>query len=347
MLKNKPPSLKLGDTIAIISPSWGGPSIFPHIYENGLKKLYSLGFKVKEYPTARMDQSVLNKNPQLRAKDINDAFADKKVNCIVASIGGEDSIRILPHIDKNVVLENPKIIMGYSDTDTILTYLNQLGLITFHGPSVMAGFSQMDNLPKNFESHFKRFFLSRYKSLVYRKYSQYCDGYPNWKETENTGKTNQLKKNTDGWHWLQGKKIVKGELFGGCIEVLEKMAGTKFWPNDNFWNNKILFFETSEEKPSIKTITRYLKNYSQSGIFKRISSVLFGRARDFSAIEKKDLDLNIRNIINNNSVNHDLPIITNMDFGHTDPQLILPLGVEIEVNPIKQEVRLNENPFAD
>lgn len=346
MPKIKPPALKPGNTIAVLSPSWGGPASFAHIYENGLKKLRDLGFNIKEYPTARMDQSILVRNPKLRAKDINDAFADREVNGIIATIGGEDSIRILPHVDQKIILKNPKVIMGFSDTTTILAYLNQLGLVTFHGPSIMAGISQMNKLPKNFADHFKKFFFFKYQSLVYKKYSQYCDGYPNWQETKSTGKINPLIKNTDGWHWLQGKKTVKGELFGGCIEVLEKMRGTKFWPDQNFWNNKILILETSEEKPLVDTAKSYLMNYARSGIFNRISAILFGRARDYTDAEKKELDLSLISIVRKNSDNHDLAIVTNMDFGHTDPQLILPLGIETEVNPLKREIKLIEYPFA-
>ena len=101
MIKSK--KLKKGDTIAIVSPSWGGPSIFPHIYESGIKTLEKLGFKIKEFPTARKQADYLYKNPKFRAKDINDAFADKEIKAIFTSIGGEDSIRILPFIDLEII----------------------------------------------------------------------------------------------------------------------------------------------------------------------------------------------------------------------------------------------------
>ena len=63
--------LQKGDTIAIISPSWGGPSVFPHIYESGIKVLQELGLKIKEYPSARKDAEYNYNNPQFRAKDFN------------------------------------------------------------------------------------------------------------------------------------------------------------------------------------------------------------------------------------------------------------------------------------
>jgi muramoyltetrapeptide carboxypeptidase LdcA involved in peptidoglycan recycling len=86
-------------------------------------------------------------NVKLRAQDINAAFADREVKAVFASI------RILPFIDINIIKNNPKIFMGYSDTTTMLTYFNLLGLVTFNGPSVMASFSQAENLPKEFTQH--------------------------------------------------------------------------------------------------------------------------------------------------------------------------------------------------
>ncbi|OLS28857.1 MAG: putative murein peptide carboxypeptidase, partial [Candidatus Heimdallarchaeota archaeon AB_125] len=150
----KPKKLQKGDTIGIISPSWGGPEFFPHIYENGISVLEEMGFKIKEFPTTRAHPDFLHENPELRSNDVNAAFQDEEVSAIITSIGGDDSIRILPYIDDEIIKSNPKILMGYSDTTILLTYVNQLGLITFNGPAVMAGFSQMRKFPKAME-HFK------------------------------------------------------------------------------------------------------------------------------------------------------------------------------------------------
>ena len=94
MTYKKPQKLKQGDTVAIVSPSWGGPSVFPHVYENGLKILSEWGLKIKEYPTARADAGFLSRDHRARAKDINDAFDDKEVKAIFASISGNDSVKI-------------------------------------------------------------------------------------------------------------------------------------------------------------------------------------------------------------------------------------------------------------
>ena len=219
MQYKKPAKLKKGDTVAIVSPSWGGPGVFPHVYENGLKILNEWGLIIKEFPTARMDADFLRENPRIRAKDINDAFADPIVKAIFASIGGDDSVRILPFLDKDIVAKNPKILMGYSDNTTLHVFNNQQGLVSFYGPSIMAGFSQMENLPESFKNNVHDILFEPKENYEYKAYEKYCDGYLDWSNKENVGKTNPIKTD-NGWHWLQGNSKVQGELFGGCkVEI--------------------------------------------------------------------------------------------------------------------------------
>ena len=328
--------------MAIVSPSWGGPSVFPHIYENGLKILQEWGLKIKEFPTARMDAGFLRSNPQVRAKDINNAFADPEVKAIFASIGGDDSVRILPFVDKKIVANNPKILMGYSDTSTLHVFSNLQGLVSFYGPSIMAGFSQVESLPESFKSHVREILFEPKETYEYKSYGNYCDGYPDWANKKNLGKVNRLKEDT-GWRWLQGNSKVQGELFGGCIEVLEMMKATDFWPAQDFWKEKVFFLETSEEKPSIHYIDHILRNYGMLGVFDRISGFIFSRARDYSDVEKIELEEKIVSIVRREFGKPNLPIVANFDIGHTDPQLILPLGVKVEIDCSAKRVKLVES----
>lgn len=340
----KPSKLERGDTVAVVSPSWGGPATFPHIFDNGLRILRKdFGLKIKEYPTARMKAEKLHENPKVRADDINNAFADKEVKAIFASIGGSDSIRILEHLEEKIIRQNPKIIMGYSDTATLLTYINQLGLITFNGPSIMAGISQLDNFPACKE-HMKDMLFGNPKNYEYKPYEKWSNNYPEWGKVDNTGKVSKRVRN-DGWHWIQGTGVFKGRLFGGCIEVVEMAKGTKFWPSEDFWNGKILFFETSEEKPLPEYVKHTFRNYGIQGIFDKIKGVLIGRARDYTDDEKKELEKGIISIISKEFDHPELPIITNMDFGHTDPQFILPLGILAEIDCKNKKFMLLESPL--
>ncbi len=339
----KPNKLNKGDTVAVISPSKGLPSKFPHIFDNGIKTLKEkFGLNVKEFPTARMDLNKLYENPQIRAKDINDAFLDKDVKAIFTSIGGDDSIRILKFIDREIVKNNPKIFMGYSDTTTLTTFFNQLGLVTFNGPSIMAGFSQMANFPES-EKHVKEILFNSPQDYEYKHYSTWSNNYKDWSKKENVGQVGDIENNK-GWHWIQGNSIVKGKLFGGCIEVLEMMNGTEYWPKKEFWKDKILFIETSEDKPSPDYVKYTLRNYGIQGIFDKITAILVGRARDYTDDEKKQLETNIIDIVAKEFNHPEISIITNMDFGHTDPQFILPLGINAEIDCKNKVFKLIESP---
>jgi muramoyltetrapeptide carboxypeptidase LdcA involved in peptidoglycan recycling len=341
----KPAKLNKGDVIGIVSPSWGGPSVFPHIYENGLKNLKALGFEIKEFPTARGNAKYQYQNPKIRAEDVNTAFADKEVKGIITTIGGDDSVRILPFLNKEIIFGNPKFFMGYSDTTILTTFLRSLGIVSFNGPSIMAGFSQMKSEGENFKKHLEDLLFGDYNEYEYKPYDYYFNNYPDWKDKTNTGKVSEPVKTT-GWQWLQGNAVTEGELFGGNIEVLEFIKGTDYWFDKDFWNGKILFFETSEDKPTVNQVKFMLRNYGTQGIYDKVKAVLLGRARDYSEEEKKELDETLVNIIGFEFGRPDLLIVSNMDFGHTDPQIILPLGIKAELNAANHSFKLLENPFS-
>jgi muramoyltetrapeptide carboxypeptidase LdcA involved in peptidoglycan recycling len=342
----KPNKLQAGDTVAVLSPSWGGPEMFPHIYENGIKVLEEkFGLKVKEFLTTRMPDAELSANPKIRADDIHAAFLDPEVKAIFASIGGDDSIRVLQYMDKKIIMDNPKIFMGYSDTTTYNLLFNQWGLVTLNGPAVMAGFSQMENFPLC-EEHIRNILFDNPESYVLKPYSEYVDTFPDWGKVENTGKIGELKR-SNPWNWLQGEGIVSGKLAGGCLDVLNMIRGTKFWPVLDYWNDKVLFIETSEDKPLPHTVKYTLRSYGVEGILDRISGILIGRARDYTDEENETLRKNVVEVVGKEFGRGDMPIVTDVDFGHTEPQLIMPLGIEVKIDCEKKEIGFGEKVFGD
>lgn len=338
----KPTRLTEGDVVAVVSPSWGGPNAFPQVFEAGIRTLVNgFGLQVKEYPTTRMSAAELAANPKARADDMNAAFADTSVRAIIASIGGEDSARILTHLDTDVIRANPKILMGYSDTTAPLVFCHQLGMVTFNGPSVMAGFAQIGSFPAA-EAHIRSMLFDAPTSLAYAPYPEWVDSYADWNEG-GASEIGTLRPH-DGWRWLNPVGARRGRLFGGCIEVLEFLKGTRFWPTEEFWKDRILFLETSEDKPSIEQIRAWLFNYGVQGAFNHLAALLIGRARGYTDEEKAQLDEMILSTVLGQFGGQDVSIVTNMDFGHTDPQWILPLGVTAEVNSDDKSFSLLERP---
>jgi len=306
--------------IAIIAPSSGAASMFPGVFNSGLRNLKSMGYKLTVFPTCEMTSDELYKNPEVRANDINSAFADSSIDGIICSIGGYESIRILKYLDIDTIKNNPKPIMGFSDATTFLCYLSQLGLKTFYGPSVMAGFAQIHN-DTSYVDRIKSFMQDEWTKYQWKASTYYVNGYKDW--FKHDGSFLDKQDASDSFETF-GQSF-SGELWGGCIEVLEFMKGTKYWPKTEFFKDKVLFFETSEEKPSPDQVGYMLRNYAIQGILEQVSGIAFGRCKDYTKEEYNRLKEIVLDIY---SVELKIPgnIVFNIDVGHTDPKWILPLG---------------------
>ncbi len=312
-------NLKVGDTIGIISQSWCGPEKYPHVLEKGIETLKEMGFKVKEFPFTRKQG-----NPEERSRDLTKAILDEEVNAIFMSIGGDDCTFILQYLDTELLQKYKKPIMGYSDPTAILVFLYQQGFPCYYGPTMMAGFAQVNEYPE------WRLYLEKTlkgESLPFIPFKEYNNGYEDW--SQGVIKVKPKKKN-DGFHFLNKLKG-EGKLFGGNLEVLEFLKGTDYWPNKDFWNDKILFLETSDDALSITQIKYILRNYGFMGVLQRINGLIFGRARDFSAKKKAELEKMILSVLTEFDVS--IPVVTNFDIGHTDPHFVLKYGEEVKILP--------------
>ncbi len=337
----KPSRLKEGDTVAVVSASWGGPSMFPHVFETGLRILREkFGLVIQEMPSTRMTPDDLAANPKLRADSLNAAFADPNIKGIFSSIGGDESGRILRYLDADIIRLNPKIFMGYSDVCTQLLFAHNAGLVTFNGPAVMAGFAQLENFPEGV-SHIRDILFEPTDTYTYEPFPQWSNNYASWNTSGYNGEVVDVRPH-DGWHWINGSGVHSGLLYGGCAEVLEFLKGSQHWPGPGFWKDRILYLETSEEKPTLDQVRYWLFNYGMQGVFDDVSALLIGRARDYSDDEKQALDAMIRFVVIHQFGATNLPIVTNLDFGHTDPQWIIPNGIRAEVNVENHSLRLME-----
>lgn len=327
----RPRRLAEGDVVAVVSPSWGGPHAFPHVFDRGLEVLRGWGLEVREYPSTRAPARRLRGDPALRADDLNRAFADPSVRAVIASIGGDDSIRLLSLLDAATIAASPKILLGFSDTTTLLAYVRRLGTVTFHGPSVMAGLSQLGALPAAYGRHVREMLFEPADSYRYPVFSLFSEGYPSWRDPSLVGQVNALRPDT-GWHVLQGSGRVTGELFGGCLEVLDWIRGTRAWPSPGEWRGRLLFVEPSEEQPGPEQVARILRSFGAVGAFDGLAGLMVGRARDFDADETAAFEAAVLQTVSGEFGRSDLPIVANLPFGHTDPQWVLPLGVRAELD---------------
>jgi muramoyltetrapeptide carboxypeptidase LdcA involved in peptidoglycan recycling len=226
----KPRKLQPGDKVAAISLSWGGPGTYPHRYEAGKQQLQAeFGLTVIETPHARSDAAWLKCNPRIRAEDLMAAFADPTIKAIISTIGGDDSIRILPYLDLGVIRSNPKIFLGYSDTTITHMACFKAGLVSFYGPAMMAGFAENGGMfPYMVNSVRKTLFSAKPVGVIVPNDNGWAMESLAWADPKNQSIKRKLAPST-GWRFLQGQGIRRGHLIGGCFEVLDWLRGTPFW----------------------------------------------------------------------------------------------------------------------
>jgi muramoyltetrapeptide carboxypeptidase LdcA involved in peptidoglycan recycling len=338
----KPPKLNPGDKIATVSLSWGGPSIFPHRYQAGVRQLQEeFGLKVVEMPHTLKHANWLAHDPKARADDLMQAFADPSIRGIFATIGGEDSIRLLPFIDYDVIRHHPKIFLGYSDTTISHLICYKAGLVSFYGPCIMVEFAENCGMfPYVVQSLRRTLFSSNIIGEVKPSEGWVFEG-PDWADPANQQVRRKLNPPT-GWRFLQGSGIHRGHLVGGCIEVLDWARGTEIFPDD--WQDAILFLETSEEAPSPEYLTRTLRVLAAMGVLSKLSGILFGRPGGSLPPGKfEEYDRALLQVVKEEQELTDLPIITHMDFGHTSPMFVLPYGVQAEMDMDHQCFSILEN----
>jgi muramoyltetrapeptide carboxypeptidase LdcA involved in peptidoglycan recycling len=135
-------------------------------------------------------------------------------------------------------------------------------------------------------------------------------------------------------------------LIGGCIEVFDWARGTGIFPQN--WQDAILFLETFEEAPPPETVTRTLRVFATLRILSKLSGILFGRPGGDVPVEKfKAYDKAILQVVNQEEGLTDLPVITQMDFGHTSPMFVLPYGLQAEVDSESKRFSILENAVTD
>lgn len=345
----KPPKLAPGDTVATISLSWGGPGTFPARYAAGKRQLQeTFGLQVVETRHALKDADWLACNPQARADDLMEAFADPTINGIISTIGGEDSIRLLPYLDLQIIQANPKIFLGFSDTTVTHLACFKAGLVSFYGPSIMAGFAENGGLfPYTVASLRKTLFSAEPIGELLPNPNGWTAEFLDWADPSLQTQRRAVHPST-GWRFLQGQGRVQGQLIGGCLEVLDWLRGTPLWPNRTAWQGAILFLETSEEAPTPGFVARVLRAFGALGILDQISALWFGRpGGDVPEEQFVAYDRAILQVVAEEHGLADLPIVTGMDFGHTDPVFVIPYGVHAQVDCERQACAILESAVTE
>lgn len=329
MLK-KPKKLQPGDKIATLSPSAGtaGDSDTRWRYEQGARRLeQEFGLEVVAMPNSLKGTDYLYENPQARAEDLMTAFKDEQIKGIIANVGGKDCIQLLPYIDLDVIKDNPKIFMGYSDITIPHLLMMKAGVSSFYGPNILTDFAENVEMPSYTADMVKRVLFADETIGEIEPADKWAIEVLEWDEAEKDQPLQMLPN--AGYELLQGTETVKGKLIGGCMDVLESVKGLSIWPKLEHWENSILFLEVANGDLEPEHIKSWLRDYAEQGILQKANGIIFGKPQNEKYYnEYKSV---IQEVMKDNHLEN-TPVLFNLNFGHTKPKTVLPYGVMAEID---------------
>lgn len=323
------PKLKRGDKVAIVSPSFAAPGKWPHVYELGLSRMRDIfGLEPVEYPTTRQ----IGASGAERARDLAAAFADLQIRAVFASLGGNDQVTYIKNLSPEPFIDNPKPFFGYSDNTHLANFLWVHGIPSYYGGAILTQFAMQHRMDDLTIEYLKKALFEEGMCELNAS-ATYNDINLNWNDTATLDQPRVHELNA-GWLW-DGAESGEGITWGGCLESIDEILrhGVVMPSLDDF-NTIVLMTETSEEIPPAEYVFRVYRALGERGILARVRGVLVGRAKAWeignehsserkAAYRREQYDTIARVV---RAYNPNVPIIQNMDFGHTDPQIALPYG---------------------
>jgi muramoyltetrapeptide carboxypeptidase LdcA involved in peptidoglycan recycling len=329
------PKLHCGDKVAIVSPSFAAPAVWPHVYQYALCRLRDVfGLVTLDYPST----AKLGATAGERAADLIAAFGAPEVNAVIATIGGDDQVTYVKRLPREPFLDNPKPFFGFSDNTHFANHLWLCGIASFYGGSLFTEFGmnvRMDDLTVRFLRHalFDRGWFELEASPAFN------DEELDWDDPSTLDQPRRYQEN-EGWQW-DGRGGGEGLTWGGCLESIDELLRHAVeLPTLRDFESVVLAVETSEELPPAPYVFRVFRALGERGILERVRALLVGRPKAWAfdrhsddaqkAVYKAEQREAILTAFRR--YNPSAPVVQNMDFGHTAPQICLPYGGQIRVD---------------
>jgi muramoyltetrapeptide carboxypeptidase LdcA involved in peptidoglycan recycling len=331
-----PPKAHPGDRIAVLSPSFAAAGAFPEVHEQAMRRLTEVtGLIPVEYPTTRQ----VGATPASRAADINAAFADPQIRAILAVVGGDDQITVIPHLDAELARADPKPFLGTSDNTNLHHWLWANGIASFYG-----GSSQVHLGPgpavDDIHARSLRAALLTGERLEITDPGESEDVGIDWADPRALQSFGE-REATEPWNWYGPDRSVTGRTWGGCLEVIQWILTAGRFPfTPQALQGGVLIIETSEELLPAREVGWIVRSLGEHGILDAVDAVLLARppVSDFnrrpSAQERTRLRAEQRDAVVGtiSRYNPGAVICVGVPFGHTRPQWILPHGGTITVD---------------
>lgn len=312
MQKIIPAKLQKGDKVMFVAPSRGLKIIGRDCRDIARARFEQMGLTVEFAPHTTDDNFNMQGSASIedRADDIMYAFQDKSVKAIFTVIGGFSSNQIIAHLDYDIIRRNPKIICGFSDVTALFDAINaKTGLEVYYGPH----FSSI-GMKKGCE-----YTLDYLEKVLFSDEPIIVEPAKKWSDDAwFMDQENREFIPNDGY-WIIHEGDAEGKIVGGNLCTFNLLLGTAYRPS--FEKNTVLFVEDDEASNPYE-FDRDLQALCYQSDFKNVVGLVIGRFQKASKVSRGMLEF----IINNKPELKNLPVIANVDFGHTTPIMTIPLG---------------------
>jgi muramoyltetrapeptide carboxypeptidase LdcA involved in peptidoglycan recycling len=337
-----PPKARVGDKVAVVSPSFAAPGVAVAVHEQAMRRLTEVtGLQPVEYSTTRR----VGASAEERAADLNAAFADPEIRAVLATIGGEDQITVVRHLDPEPVRADPKPFLGYSDNTNLLSWLWTHGVVAFHGGSTQVHLGPGPEVDACHRAALRAALLTG-EALEVIDQREAEDFGKDWADPAALTEYGD-REPTQPWAWGGPARSVTGRTWGGCVEVLQWVLACGRFPSDpKVLKGRVLLLETSEELISAREFGWILRCLGERGLLAAVNAVLVARPpaanfdtqptaaqRSVYRAQQRDTALEVISRYNPDAV-----VCVGVPFGHTRPQWLLPYGGEVTVDGIEHKL---------
>lgn len=302
----KPARLQPNSTLGVISPA--SPAKEERL-RRGIRYFENLGYRIELGKNVSVSSTYLAGSDAQRLEDLHEMFSRPDIDAIICARGGYGTPRFLDKVDYELIRQNPKIFIGYSDLTALqLAIFAKTGLVTFSGPMLAVEFAA-ENIDSDTEAAFWQMLSSAHPFGEMRPLDR--EEFPVLSSGEETGR-----------------------LLGGCLALINSSIGTGFLPD---FSNAILLLEDVDEAPM--RIDRYFAQLRHAGIFDRLNGVLCGKFVDSeSEVEREGRYL--QSTLDDYFKNFNGPVLNKFDYGHLGRKYTMPIGVQakLSTNPAKVEI---------
>lgn len=319
----KPPKIKSGAHIRIIAPVRSLGLLSDNGKKEAIDKLEKFGFELSFGKHVDEMDEFNSSSIKSRIEDLHDAFIDKDVDAILTVIGGYNSNQLLQYIDYELIAQNPKIICGFSDVTALANAITaKTGMITYIGPH-FSSWAMKYGFEYSLENFIKCSIEENSFNLL-----------PSKEWSDDPWYIDQEKRDfiPNEGYWILNHGHAVGRIIGGHVRCLNSLQGTQYWPT---LDGAILILEEDAEiNPPL--FDRQLQSLIHQPDFGGVQGILIGR---FQKDTKMSKDL-LQKIISTKKELHSIPIIANVDFGHTTPITTMPIGGTLEISATADKVKI-------